>query len=206
LTRQTVAQQHPPEDLDLESFPTAHQDGYLYRAHSAGLGPWFFSSSEDGRFNLSDPYGTCYFAETVSAAVRERLGLQFTAGRPIAPEDAEKMSVSKLLIQVDRVADLESRDVADYPITLELTSMEDYRVSRAWARSFHSAGTRGIHYRGRFSYVLGDSWALFGAAGPDESADTDPAPVDGFQACEQAGIRVLPAPPADLVGLTIDRP
>jgi len=114
--------------------------------------------------------------------------------------------VSRLALRIERVADLESPGVASYPITLELTSMEDYRVPRAWARALPAAGMAGIHYRGRFSYVSGDSWALFGNAGPGGDAAVDPSQIDGFEACRQAGVSVLPAPPTDLAGLTIEDP
>jgi len=206
LTRERVAQQPPAADTDLSQFPTVDKNGHLYRAHTASFGPWYFSADGRGRFDLTNPHGTCYLADTVGAAVRERLGEQFTTDRWVAPEDAQKMVVSKLAVHLSHVADLESADVGNYPITQELTSMEDYQVPQAWARAFHAAGMSGIHYRGRFSYTAGDSWAMFGAGGPDSTSPVDPNPVGGFDACGLANIRVLPAPPSDLVGLTVERP
>lgn len=206
MSRQSVVQGPPPEGLDLGDFPPTSFDGSLFRAHHRVKGAWYFSNRAEGRFDLSGERGTCYLAETVGAAVRERVGEQFATGRAIAPEDARSMVVSELEVRVLRVADLESPDVALYPITSELTSMEDYRVPQAWARAFDDGGFNGVRYRGRFSYVVGDSWALFGPAGADESRPADPNPMDGFDACVEAGVAVLPEPPSDLVGLTIVNP
>lgn len=193
----------PSSGLDLHGFPAASHDGSLYRAHSRDRGAWFFSSSGSGRFDLRPPSGTCYLAESVAASVRERVGEQFTPERAIAPEDAEKLVVSKLNVSVKQVADLNSPKVREYPITSELTAMDDYRVPQAWARAFSGAGMAGVRCRGRFSYSLGDSWAIFGGAGPDEARSADPTPMNGFDACALAEVAVLPAPPSDLVGLTI---
>lgn len=176
----------------------------VYRAHRRGNGVWFFSSDGGGRFDLADGRGTCYLASSVASAVRERLGEQFANGRAIAPEDARTMVVSSLPLTVERVADLESPEVANYPITIELTAMDDYAIPQAWASAFDQAGFRGIRYRGRFSYVTGDSWAIFGKAGPTEALPGDTSPLDGFEACARAGVPVLPEPPSSEVGLTIE--
>ena len=193
----------PPDGLDLRDFPTASHDGPLYRAHSRDRGAWFFSSSGGGRFDLRPPSGTCYLAESVASSVRERVGEQFTPDRAIAPEDAAKLVVSKLEVTVKQVADLNAPRVGEYPITSELTAMDDYRVPHAWARALSEVGMAGVRYRGRFSYSSGDAWAIFGGRGPDESRAADPTPMDGFDACALAGVAVLPAPPSDLIGLTI---
>lgn len=206
MSRQRVVQGPPPDGLDLGDFPRTSCQGALFRAHTRGFGAWHFSNSGQGRFDLSEHRGTCYLAESVGAAVRERVGEQFATGRAIAPEDARKMVVSELEVRVLRVADLESPGVAAYPITSELTSMENYGVPRAWARAFDNGGFGGVHYRGRFSYMVGDSWALFGPSGADHERPVDPNPIDGFDACADAGVPVLPEPPSDLVGLTIYDP
>lgn len=205
MSRQRIVQAPPPDDLDLSSFPATHHAGALYRAHAHDRGVWYFSSNGGGRFDLRPPLGTCYLSESIAASVRERVGDQFTPDRAIAPEDAANMVVSKVEVNLARCADLESPDVSEYPITSELTSMDDYRVPHAWARAFSEEGFEGIRYRGRFSYPLGDSWALFGDAGHDESRPDDPAPLNGFDACALARVAVLPAPPTDIVGLTIVR-
>lgn len=203
MSRQKVVQGAPPVGLDLRAFPFIEYDDSLFRAHDRKNGAWYFSNSGQGRFDLTDKRGTCYLAETVGAAVRERVGEQFATGRAIAPEDAKKMVVSELEVHLTNVADLESPDVAHFPITSELTSMDDYPVPQAWARALDDSGFTAVHYRGRFSYVLGDSWALFGPAGDDERRAADASPIDGFDACAEAGVPVLPEPPSDLVGLTL---
>ncbi|MFD4422818.1 RES family NAD+ phosphorylase [Agromyces sp. NPDC058484] len=204
MSRQNVIQAPPPAGLDLADFPVLSSRDPVYRAHSRGIGPWHFSNSGEGRFDLAGERGTCYLANTVGAAVRERLGEQFAARRIAAPEDAEKMVVSRLeLPRRLRAADLESPGVGGYPITAELTSMSDYSVPQAWARAFDDAGFGGVHYRGRFSYFDATSWAVFGPAGPDDRRPVDSNPIDGFDACEEGGLTVLPAPPTDLVGLTV---
>lgn len=36
--------------------------------------PWFFASDGHGRFNLSEPMGTCYLASSDDVAARESIG------------------------------------------------------------------------------------------------------------------------------------
>lgn len=208
MSRGDVAQLPPASDLDLSGFPreVVESTREVFRAHSAGRHPWYFSSDNAGRFNLDDPRGTCYLADTIRAAVRERVGEQFVNARFVAPEDAQRMRVSRLALPLGLcAADLEAPRVAEYPVTGELSTMGDYRVTRAWAEAFADAGFEGIHYRGRFSHFEGNSsWAVFGAAGAHDEAPTLVRDeLDGFEACAVAGMRVLPAPPSEVVGLSI---
>lgn len=138
--------------------------------------------------------------------MRERIGEQFVQARRVAPETARRMTVSRLRLQDGlRAAAVEHEDVADYPVTGELSSMPDYEVPQAWAAAFDRAGFDGIHYRGRFSHFEGVScWGIFGAAGPDDHAAVETLDLlDGFAACAEAGIAVLAAEPSDMFGLTI---
>lgn len=41
------------------------------------------------RFDRTAPRGTCYRADIIGAAVRERLGMKSTVDRWVAPEDAQ---------------------------------------------------------------------------------------------------------------------
>ncbi|ABG99767.1 hypothetical protein RHA1_ro08723 (plasmid) [Rhodococcus jostii RHA1] len=44
------------------------------RGHRVSNGPWWFSSSGGGRFDLSAPRGTCYVAFDEATAIRETVG------------------------------------------------------------------------------------------------------------------------------------
>lgn len=78
MTRQVRALGQPPATLTgFPRWPLMH-DRTIYRAHRHDLNPWWFASAHgiggDGRFDLADPYGTCYLAATPSRALRERWG------------------------------------------------------------------------------------------------------------------------------------
>jgi hypothetical protein len=71
--RQTPSIGPPPAAEALAGFPVWHvlAGTVLCRVTSAGFGPWWFSSDEEGRFDLVPPRGTCYLADddtTVRAA------------------------------------------------------------------------------------------------------------------------------------------
>ena len=73
-SRQRPALGAPPAELS--RFPRARltSDTVLYRAHTRGRSPWWFSSDLSGRFDLLAPHGTCYLATDVETALRERFG------------------------------------------------------------------------------------------------------------------------------------
>lgn len=205
--RQHTAQEAPPADLDLSGFPVedALPPVTLYRAHTASNGPWWFSSSGSGRFDLSAPRGTCYAADDVGAALRERLGRHFRGGGRAPARLIDDTAVTVVIAPHSRAANLEDPGVAAYPITGELVTMAEYSITRAWAGAFDRARFDAIHYRGRFSHAAGVAcWALFGDAGQQSY------PIGGTSSgrdiCELAGIAVMPPPPTDASTLRVIPP
>ena len=200
--RQRPAQGRPSGSLD--GFPTRRltRATALFRAHRADRGPGGFGTAGGGRFDLSDPRGTCYLALDPCSAVRERLGPVLGGRREVPASLLEEVLVSTLHVPgPTEVADVQSRDAGDFGVTRELESMVPYAVPQAWARAFDDAGLGGVAYGPRFTPGEASAVALFGTAG---AADwpVDPAPVE---AVTVDGVPVSLAPPR-LADLTVVRP
>jgi hypothetical protein len=192
--RQQLALGEPSEDLT--GFPTVDATGEWYRAHTAGLGPWWFSHDGSGRFDLEPPYGTCYLASGVDVAVRERLGETLVGGRMISAEAADKMVVSRLEVDDDDpMADTTRQEATRYGVTRELGTTTPYDLPRRWAAALHAHGMGGLRYWPRFSLDgTTQALALFDRAGHDDGRTVDPEPMSGRAAAAMAGIEVLGPP------------
>ena len=203
--REHLAQGLPPaEPGDLAGFPAfpVVPATVLYRAHGAGLGPWWFGNDGGGRFDLPAPHGTCYTALDADSAVRERLG-PVIGGRNSMPESAlVDTVVSRLHVPapVD-AADLQERGAAAFGVTRELETMVPYAVPQAWARALHAAGWGGVAYGPRFTPGPSTAVALFGDHGVRDWPD-DPAPLSATQASPD--LEQVPTPRR--ADLTVVRP
>jgi hypothetical protein len=197
LSRSEVAQRMPEPGRDLTGFPADEVNGgAVFRAHNIGLRPWYFASSGGGRFDLQAPRGTCYAADSVRTAVRERLG-DTVIGRPfVAASVADAMQVSVIGLPPGRYADTSAEGGEDFGVTSELAVMVDYTVTRAWADAFAAHAFHGIHYESRYTTGRGPrSWALFGSSGADATRPVfEDQTLDGRAACAGAGLTVLVAP------------
>ncbi|MEO7122950.1 MAG: RES family NAD+ phosphorylase [Lacisediminihabitans sp.] len=191
-SRQTVVQKGPTADTDLSNFPVISVSGVLYRAHSTAHGPWYFDSGDGGRFNLEAPEGTCYAASDIWSATRERLADFFAiAGQSLAEAKADKFHVTELTLETAiKCANLDSAFVVESNITRELSSMEDYSVSRSWATAFRNEQFEGMFYPSRFTAGPATAVAMFGAAG-EHSLGLIGAVTSGRDACAQAHIAVV---------------
>ena len=187
----------------LASFPTAvlPTGRRVARSHSAERSPWWFASAPPaggGRFDLVAPRGTCYVADTVETAVRERLRQTLSASGVVTTRMADSFAVS--LFAAPRAftcAHIGVARAARFGVTRELESLTpgNYVLSRAWASALCDAGFEGVRYGARFTPGPANAWALFGSAGDRER----PLPVidctlSGRDACHRTGIRVLPVP------------
>jgi len=99
-SRSDLAQEPPRTGQDLSAFPAV--DGPVarqWRAHSVEYGPWFFGATGAGRFDLPDTgdEGTCYFADDVETAVRERLGPRLSVDQTVTPDLAAAFVVSAIV-------------------------------------------------------------------------------------------------------------
>jgi hypothetical protein len=200
--REHVAQGPPPADLaGFPSHPVVPAT-VLYRAHGAGLGPWWFGNDGGGRFDLAAPHGTCYTALDADSAVRERLG-PVLGGRTAVPESTlADTVVSRLHVpEPVRAADLQARGAARFGVTRELQTMVPYAVPHAWARALHREGWDAIAYGPRFTPGPSTAVALFGEHGVREWPQ-DPAPMSASQASPD--LEQVPTPRR--ADLTVVRP
>lgn len=192
MSREERAQGHPRPELDWEHFPEhlimAGEEAF--RAHSAGRGPWYFGSSPDGRFNLPEPHGTCYAADTVEIAMRERFGSRASQRGWVTKTLAAQAEVSVLeTTRSRRLALVSTPGAARFGVTTELTDSCPYVLSQEWANHFNSHRFNGIRYTSRFSGGgPANAWALFGEGGEHEEGHRHW--MDGVEACAAAHIEV----------------
>ena len=201
-----------PRDIQVQGNPTKSLYGFptvdvfptdsLYRAHAFDKSPWWFSSSGEGRFDLTTgPYGTCYLANNIRTTVRERIGEPLVKAGFIHADDARKMCVSRLVLPtVISLADLNDEEgkSATFGVTGELTTVAPYDLCQTWAHQFEELRYGGIYYRPRFDPARNAvSLAIFGDRGARTSSSEwreDPAKIVGLEATALAGIEVRGTP------------
>ena len=162
-----------------------------YRAHSdsypdqADHGCWWFASvapagAPEGRFDLPHPEGTCYVANDVEAAVRERLGTTWGRHRFLPPVSLIGTTVSLVdpsrYVQPSDIADTDHEDAAGF-VTREISGGAPYGLTHRHAIAFKAGGFAGIAYRPRFTPGNARALALFGEAGrptPERAASEVP--------------------------------
>ncbi|MFJ3383120.1 MULTISPECIES: RES family NAD+ phosphorylase [unclassified Curtobacterium] len=199
--RTEVAQRAPEPGADLTGFPAAESRGTtFYRAKRHDRGAWWFASTpadadgvDGGRFDLADPRGTCYWADSVEVAVRERLAHHTLHTNTVFVGRArEIVVVAARASRGRRFADVTAPDAVRHGVGAELQTMVDYRVPQAWARGFDAAGFAGVRYSTRFtSDAAANAWAVFGDAGVPRRPRPERVHRDGVTACRESGIRVL---------------
>jgi hypothetical protein len=154
----------PPPSL--VGFPSRslRPDRVLYRVHRRGHNPWYFASGPDGRFNLSEPDGTCYFSETDIGAFLETLG---RVGRLIPRAEVEERVISALSVpRAVRLANCTVARARGFGVTVGIHALEDDARTQAWATALHAAGFDGIRYRiSHDPRASGVGIALFGPSG-----------------------------------------
>lgn len=168
MTRQRLSLREPLPGESLQGFPRfmLADTRSVFRLVRSGHGPWWFSSSLEGRFDLPAPEGTCYVASDYLGAILEHLGPELLPGA-CAPSS---LLVGRQLRELRlprpfRLAD-SLRERAVRWVTAELSTITPYRVPQAWARAFRDSGFHGIRYSMRHSTSRRrESYALFGAAG-----------------------------------------
>ncbi len=112
------------------------------------------------------PRGTCYWADAVEVAVRERLAHHvLTTNTVFASRAREMVVVAARASRGRRFADVTHPAAVRWGVGAELQTMGDYRVPQAWARALDAAGFAGVRYSTRFtSASAANAWAVFGAA------------------------------------------
>ena len=189
--------------LDLGGFPSARltRSRLVARSHRVEFDPWWFSSTPPrggGRFDLEAPRGTCYVADDLSTAVRERLRETLIAAGVVSGVMADSFVVSLFHPARDyRCAHIGVAKAARFGVTRELGTCtpRHYPLSRAWATGFDQAGYEGIRYGARFAPGPANAWALFGPAGKGEPPEPEiDQVIPGREACRLIGVNVLPIP------------
>lgn len=175
MDRQSVTQQAPKPELDLSGFPArlVRQGSQWRKAHKRENSPWYYDSAPHSRFNLSDPLGTCYLANTPETAAREVIGPDFLHQGFVNAQFAATRVVSTLEIPSEpSLAKITAPEAFNFGISNELCSLPDYSVTRAWAAAFRTAGFDGVWYQSRYSTSpKSRSIAVFGDSG-EHKGDT----------------------------------
>lgn len=136
----------PPGREALRGFParTLRASQTLFRIHRAGLGPWWFGSSGELRFDLPSPQGTCYLALHPIGAFIEVF--EATQTIPLAELDARRIARTAPPANV-RLANTTVRRALAFGCPLTIGASERYERTQPWARAFAAAGFDGILYR-----------------------------------------------------------
>lgn len=196
MTRQHPALGPPPPDLSRFPRTRLRAEEPVYRAHSVGNSPWWFSADLSGRFDLIQPHGTCYLATDIATALRERFGHDLVAQGVVTFAAARRTQVSSLHLPTPRwLANTCSPNAASFGMTREIGTCASYEMPQAWAAALFATGRQqGIRYQSRFTTgAAPNAAALFDTSGRHDWI-TDPTPRDGVAACAAAGITVAHPP------------
>ena len=191
----------PAADFPAVPFPVTN----LRRAHSVGLGPWWFSNSGRGRFDLRPTEGTCYVADDVETATREHLRELVVDTQSVSSDRAEHFAVTTVRASLaGSMGDISDGRAQRHGVVRELSDTRDYDLAQEWARAFARSGFAGIRYASRFtSGLLPNAWARFGPAGEATAPEFEhTVRLSGTRACLQSGIHILRVP-TTTAGLTI---
>lgn len=205
----------PPDTSahDLTTFPRkTHRAGtawfrqHYYRPVDADRGAWHFASHApgvvgEGRFDLTDPDGSCYLATTRRGAANECIGPEYFDRGWVDADLVAGRVLSELPLPHDvKAANMTSERAGDFRVTNEIHSTGDYATTQAWAQTVYDAGYGGVHYELRFSTGSPRGLALFGPAGPpDPKWAGDPDPEDLRAYLESEGIEIVDPPAAAAV-------
>jgi hypothetical protein len=181
---------------DLRGFPASRlaRTTTLFRVHPVGLGPWWFSSGGQGRFDLSAPRGTCYLSLSPLGAFVE----VFRDFAFVDAADVSRRRISKLQAPRDLVlADCTSSRARRFGLTAQIHSTPAYETTRSWAMAFSDAAFDGVRYFcGQDPSQRETGIAVFGGAGETDwpVAETTRIADEVLFAVERRfGIHVLPA-------------
>lgn len=166
-----TGQQPPQSGQDLQGFPhrTVRAGTPWHRAHRRDLGAWFFASQGCGRFDLREPYGTCYVGNTPEVAAREAIGPDLIGAGMVTDVFLAERVVSRIPLPTDvTAAKLTSNDAMAHRVTGELSTTPGYAVPQAWAEAFREHGFGGVWYQPRFSPGKGRALGIFGPSGAGE--------------------------------------
>jgi hypothetical protein len=193
---------------DFSKFPrkTHRAASRWYRQHvdrpmDTDRGAWYFASHTaavvgGGRFDLTNPHGTCYLATTEQGAVNECIGPEVAERGWVDADLVEGRVLSTLDLPWEvRAADMTSARAPSFRITNEIHSTGDYQTTQAWAQTLHDNDFGGVHYELRFTPGRSRGLALFSDGGaPATKPAGDPDPSNLREVVEARGIEVVDPP------------
>jgi len=132
----------PPESLT--GFPAValSKASALARVHRADRHPVSFSTSGDGRFDLS-PEGTLYLAGTDEGAFVEVFRSRLIPREEVAVRRPALIELGEELA----LADLTSAIARGFGVTAAIHASPDYALCQRWAAALHAEGFDGVYYR-----------------------------------------------------------
>jgi hypothetical protein len=214
--RRTQAQQRPDPGVDYSHFPSyaAAAGSTWYRNHrdrpeTRDRGAWWFASSpesaatlDSGRFDLPEPFGTCYLASSSTGAVNEFIGPDIARRGWVESPLVESRVVSRVALPHDvRAANVSVAKAALFRVTGELATTADYDLTQDWARTFHRSGYGGIRHALRFTPGSTRGFAVFGDAGPRPRWRGDPDPEPMHDRLVEMGVEIVGIPSSAAVSL-----
>jgi hypothetical protein len=159
----------PPSLERLKDFPSYDLPETLpvARIHSIGRNPWYFSSRMSGRFDLHEPDGTCYLADSQTGAFVEVFQRWCAQRIPIPRSEVAARHTSDLFVpRPFRLADCTDPRALGFGTTGLIHATPDRALTQAWAAAFHAAGYDGVRYlvsTAPSMQLVG--FALFGSGG-----------------------------------------
>jgi hypothetical protein len=183
---------------DLSDFPVVllRKDSVLYRIHRRENSSWWCCSRWDCRFDLEQPRGTCYGAQTELACFLEVFG-EF---RLITKDDVDARKVVPVSLASDlKLADVTHPSALSFGLDAAVNTTLDYAGPQAWAAAFDAVGLDGIRYWVRHDpRQQSVGIAVFGETGttPDGRwvvGDSYPIPAEVVTEGEQFGIALVSA-------------
>lgn len=207
--RDLLAQRMPDPDMDFSDFPVfiwPDEKQTFYRIAGEdpetgkSLGPWWFSNTGRGRFDLSGEWGTLYAGHDELAGILEKLGFYRAEGLPITYGMLKMLHIWKLSAPFTdtRLAAMCSIRSGSYGVTNEIGDSCPYNITQAWAERLADEVFHGIRYKTRFdTRVVCYGIALFGKAGAhDWNAEylCDGADDRILKMFQDAGVTVIQPP------------
>lgn len=194
--------------IDLDDVATRHVGPgvalfRVYRTYREALRarPWHFSSTARavaGRFDLNEPYGTCYFSDHLAGSwVEVFRGMKLV---PLNDVEARSVAVVERRTSDVMVADLTHPSAVSAGVSLDVSAGDDYTQTQTLAAALHRRG-----WRGAVAWIRHDpaaryrNVALFGRSGSRAVVQgwrvrSEPLVTHAASVAVELGVRVGPIP------------